>query len=97
MSILPRPTNLELQLYRQYESKPKYVIKYKKIYLTDDKVQSRFEIKHFGMFTSEDEARTYFAKLPKFYVWKRQHYAMKLLDVLNLEDFKKQNKKKGKK
>tara|TARA_R110001606_G_scaffold43780_1_gene115562 strand:+ start:284 stop:655 length:372 start_codon:yes stop_codon:yes gene_type:complete len=96
MSKLPEPTLLELQGYEYYHSVPKFVVKYKEITLREDKKHTK-KICHYGFFLEEEEARTHFFSLPKYYSWRQNKYAREFVKVVKLEEMKADAKKKKKK
>ncbi len=93
MSILPEPTLLELKDYEYYRSAPKFVVKYREFTLRDDRKHTK-EIKHYGLFLNEKEARDHFFSLPKYYRWKTVHHCREFIKIVALKEVQPKKKKK---
>ena len=62
----------------------------------EDKKHTK-KICHYGFFLEEEEARTHFFSLPKYYSWRQNKYAREFIKVVKLEEMKADAKKKKKK
>jgi len=97
MNVLPAPTPQELKQFQEFQEKEKYIVRFKKFHLNEQNEKYFSEITQYGFFTSEEEAKNHFLNVViKDYIWKGNHFVLEFLCVMKLNEFKKQNKKKGK-